>query len=92
MNKPQVGDTIEFMGKNALDFHVEQSKKFLEVGKRYTVSDIFMDKWGIYVYLNEAPNKTFRAEMFAFIKSSGGSHAAKKNVADETNSVPQLAD
>lgn len=88
MNKPQVGDTVEFMGKNALQFHVEQSKKVLEVGKRYTVSDIFVDKWGIYVYLNEAPRKTFRAEMFALIKSAGGNpNAAKKKNASQANPV-----
>jgi hypothetical protein len=68
MEKPQNGDIIEFLGKNAIDFHLQNSKKVLKIGKRYTVDYIFSDVWGIYVYLNEVPNRSFRSEMFALIK------------------------
>jgi hypothetical protein len=79
MEKPKVGDVVEFLGKNAVEFHLEQSKKVLEIGKRYVVSDIFADMWGIYIYVEGVPRKSFRSEMFALMKRVDDSKGDEKS-------------
>lgn len=70
MSKPRVGDIVEYLSRNASTFQLEQADLVFEKGKRYTVSDIFADSWGIYLYFEGIPNKSFRSEMFGLIKSA----------------------
>lgn len=65
--KPEPGDIVEFLNRNYHEFTLEQARKKLTPGQRYTVRNIYVDRWGIYLYLEGIEGHSFRAEMFAYI-------------------------
>jgi hypothetical protein len=58
------GMAVRFTGKDGLAFAIEQASKILNKKDIYTISDIFKDKWGCYIYLEGVPNKSFNCLMF----------------------------
>lgn len=68
--RPEPGDVVEFLNRNYHEYTLEQARRKLVQGQRYTVRNIYVDNWGIYLYLEGIEGQSFRAEMFAYIDSS----------------------
>lgn len=58
------GEKVVFLGKNGYDHQPEEAKKYLEVGKEYTVEGIDVGSSSSRVYLTEFPEKGFNTVMF----------------------------
>lgn len=67
--KPRIGDVVEYLGRNAHENLIAFANSHLTVGQRYVVNNIFADQWGIYLYFEGVPGKSYRSEMFAYIKN-----------------------
>jgi hypothetical protein len=58
------GMLVQYTADNAFPFEIEQASKLLKKGKNYTISDIYKDIWGCYIYLEGVPDKSFKCFMF----------------------------
>lgn len=76
------GMLVRFMADNASPFEIQWASEILKKGETYTVTDIFKDQWGCYIYLEGIPRKSFKCYMF----SDAGSY-----VPEEEKRMPAAA-
>lgn len=63
-DKVEKGMLVRYAAMNAFDAEIESANHILKKNQSYTISDIFKDKWGCYLYLEGILRKSFKCEMF----------------------------
>lgn len=62
--KIKPGDKMRFLGEGGYPFQLERALRHLTPGEIYTVSNVYVDEWGVYLYFEGIPNKSFPEDMF----------------------------
>lgn len=63
-HEPEKGMLVRFLADNAFPFEIQLAEEKLVKNETYTISDIYKDEWGCYIYLEGVLNKSFKCTMF----------------------------
>lgn len=64
-NDLHAGMAVRFTGEGGYAMQLEKAHELLVPGEVYLVAEVFRDRWGSYIYLDNVQRRSFAISMFA---------------------------